>query len=115
MPVCAARLAQNLSRNACALATSPPEYPSLLDPARGGFFRTAHERDIADFSPGSRSAAEVTLALVSLNAQAASGSGRRREPASCLTSMIGPHRGRVPGPARPAVACQKSPKLIRSR
>jgi len=44
---------------------------------------------------------------------AVAGGGRRWESASCLTLMIGPHRGRVPGPARPAVACQKLAEPIR--
>jgi len=81
-------------------------------PNRGGFWRTTLERDIAYFSPHSRSAADLTLALVLLNAQAAAGGGMRQDSASCLTSIFTPHRDSIPGPARPVVAFQKSPELI---
>jgi hypothetical protein len=56
-------------------------------------------------------AADLTLALVLLGAQAAAGGGMRQESASCLTLTIGPHHGRVPRPARHAVTCPKSPEL----
>jgi len=84
-------------------------------PVRGGFLRTAHERDIANISPDSRSAAILTLALVLLGNQAAAGSGSRHGSASCLTTVIGQHSGSVPGPARPAVTCHKSPEPVCGR
>ncbi len=61
-----------------------PAVINLLRPSRpadkGGFFRTAHERDIA-FSADSRFAAGLTLALVLLGTQAVAGGGMRRESA----------------------------------
>ena len=83
--------------------------------ARGGFFRTTNERDSANFSPDRRSAAGLTLALVLISAKDAAGGGMRQESASSLTSLIGPHSGSVPGPARPAVTCQKVPELVCGR
>ncbi len=44
---------------------------------RGGLLRTTLERDIADFSPDSRSAADLTPGMPLVDVQAASGGGRR--------------------------------------
>jgi hypothetical protein len=79
---------------------------------RGGLLRTTVERDIADFSPVCRSAANFTLGRPLLDVQAAFGGGRRREPSPSLKSIDGPHHGHAPGPARPTVVCQKSPELV---